>query len=335
MTAPTTESFAEEATYRNEVTFSHLGGTALNPALFPPNEAYEEAYESMLDQSRDFVLGLPRNEAGLDLSRINKYCQEMGAPQKPLLFLNPNEYAKALASHGGVTVHSEHSSQGQYLQHIDVIIVKRDPESERLNGAEITESIAVHEIAHSSATLNPVQLRAETTGRFRKKTVVSGDRSRIGFVVTSLADKKVRGTLLEEGYAEYERGQYMLEQGRESGFVTPGEDFDRTDAMNLISGRYYALKQGADGATEPTLLSEGAVAAAALEMLVARDNKLIDALRESRKSADGLREVAQRINAIVPGMYQRMHDVDINATDGLKQATATLAEIYKATASTK
>jgi hypothetical protein len=333
MTTPDLQSSPqEEAIYRNELSFTHLGGTALNPAILIPNEAHEQVYETMLDQNRDLILRLPRNEAGLDLGHISNYRQKIGAPKKELLFLDPDEYDKALAIDGG-DEHSDHTSKGRYLQDVDVIVVKRDSELEGLNGVEVTESAAVHEIAHSSAILNPIQLKAETTGRFRKKTEVIGDRSRTGFVVT--ANEKVKGTLLEEGYAEYERGQYMLEQGRKGGFVTAGEDFDRNRALELIPGQYYILKRDAEDKVEPAFLSNAAVAAATLELLAAQDDKLTDALRESRKSSDGLREVAQRINAIVPGMYQKMHDVDINADDGMQKASALLVEVYKATVSAK
>jgi hypothetical protein len=49
-------------------------------------------------------------------------------------------------------------------------------------------------------------------------------------------------------------------------------------------------------------------AGAAVGFLVDKDPALLPALIEARRSVEGLREVAGRINAIRPGLYQSLRD---------------------------
>jgi hypothetical protein len=71
------------------------------------------------------------------------------------------------------------------------------------------------------------------------------------------------------------------------------------------------------------------VPAATLEQLFNHDPELLPLIRESRKSLDALREVPKRINAAMPGLYERMKHINVKAPDGIMQATQLMVEVHE------
>jgi exopolysaccharide biosynthesis protein len=49
-----------------------------------------------------------------------------------------------------------------------------------------------------------------------------------------------------------------------------------------------------------------------LELLIERDPDLLAVMTNARQSIHGLREVAKRVNAVVPGLYQEMQKIEMH-----------------------
>jgi hypothetical protein len=264
-----------------------------------------------LQSDREKLLQLPSHEEGMDMARIHTYRERIGLPQKPIRVLSPEDYAKALE----ITEKEEGTESGKYLPQQDVIIVKRDPESETINGGpEVTESLVVHEIAHSGNERSVIVTVKPTRRLIRKnKTYITSDTGRSGFMATKNGEPS--GYLLEEGYAELERGKYVVEElGKPEGFAgrfvqdTP-TPFDK-----------YTYNNKDDEGKVTSSIPNGAPAAAMFELIAEYDPEFLSALREGRRSVQGLREVARRLNAISPTLYMELRRIDIREQEGRIEA---------------
>jgi hypothetical protein len=317
---------------RNSIDFVHIGTTALGSLeIKKPNKAThmsEEAYLSAIEKSRTAILEMENNTEGLNLSRVSEFREQIGAPEKAIRYLNPDDYAKAIRL--GTLNNDENSSDahGRYLEHLDMIVVNRDLEFEELNGPEWTEAIAVHEIAHSSAEFHTVQVHSNTSGRIFKKTSAHMTRARSGFVVHDAHNPKTSvGQALEEAYADYERGQYVLSLGREGGFVTPdGTDFDHPGNLPLPGHYWWNIKEP-DGAIIPAFPPVSS-ASATLELLIDRDPTILTALRESRHSADGYRDLRRKMDAVAPQVFEHLREVDYQQPDRYTEMMGIYADLY-------
>ena len=264
-----------------------------------------ECREVWLKQRED-ILKLPSWEVGLRMDRVDSFRESMGAPRKTLRILSPENYAIANAIVGK----DLGTEEGQYLLEQDLIIVKRDPELELVNGGpDFIESLVIHEMAHSATDNSNIRIDVVPQRRFLRKTdaMVSSHAGRMGFVVTN--DKgNAEGYFLEEGYAELERGLYVTQiLGKPNGFTgRPQSDFTSPiDKYNVFN------KKGQWG------LPPGSLPAITLELLIKHDSEFLSSLRKSRSSVEGLREIIRHINAISPGLYQELRKIeDIKSKDG-------------------
>jgi hypothetical protein len=260
----------------------------------------DEVRNTWIQQGED-ILKLPSYEDGINMDRVLAYCDSIGFSRKPIRILSPEDYKKALTIAGK---NPENAEDGSWLEQQDVIVVSRDPDTEAMNGSEFIESMIIHEAAHGNS--NDQQMAADVSVNrhmLRKRVNVSTYTLRGGFVVRTDKDT-AEGYLLEEGYAELERGIYVEQiLGRKTGFTEglhPGTPH--------LFDKYSRFVR--DDSGEPKLNGMyGSVGAGILELLIKRDPELLGALRESRHSVQGLREVARRINEISPGLYQEMRKV--------------------------
>jgi len=216
-------------------------------------------------------------------------------------------------------------------------MVLRDPEAEELNGVAYTEAAAVHEIAHATAEIITTGLMVEThtTGLFKKKKTVTlqPTLTRAGFAVVHQEDAHgdMHGLFLEEGYAGYEQGEYIRELGNESGAVSDNpvllSDANRYKGTPLE--RFATITKDATGQLKIAAGMRQSVPAVTLEQLFNHDPELLPLIRKSRGSVDALREVPKRINAIMPGLYQRMQGINMKAPDGVDQAAHLMVEVVQ------
>ncbi len=69
-------------------------------------------------------------------------------------------------------------------------------------------------------------------------------------------------------------------------------------------------------------------AAMALEMLLKQDPELLPAMLKARYDVDGLRTMAQRLNAIQPGLYQTLRD-DFNSEDVFPEGQGHVSDVLE------
>jgi hypothetical protein len=299
----------------------HFGGDILGEAT----EAQKKKFDETATKKRAAILEMPSQEEGINLGRVHGYRERLGISRKEMRFLRPEEFAQALAIEGS---DDQDDLDGFYSPTLDLIVVKRNPELESLNGSEYTESVAIHEIVHSDTEPPVFEVLEKTIGRLvSKKTVVSVKRARSGF--REKVEARVEGLMIEEGLADYERGQYVEQElGRPGGFVSPtGKDFDRTGTIP-IPGKYWSLDRGDDGSVSRSWGGKSSLSAATLEILISQDPGLYTTLRANRRTPEGRRSVIDRMNAIKPGLYNLLNDASIDGTNGVTIAFEVFSQIY-------
>lgn len=212
------------------------------------------------------------------------------------------------------------------LPHQDLIVLRRDPEHEALNGSELLESKAVHEIVHSGGGVEmtlDVSVSHKREGLKRIKDVNTHSRvRRLGFSVRDTTEGDIGVMALEEGYAELERGLFLREIGKPRGFADPGPP---PSVFDIYKERMR------DESTDEvdTTLSPAVGVALTLELLIGQDPHILTALR-NRQKLEGREEFSQRVNALVPGLDQELRMLDYDADDALDQGVQLYIKTYEA-----
>ncbi|HTE57532.1 MAG TPA: hypothetical protein VK694_02220 [Verrucomicrobiae bacterium] len=285
-----------------------LGSVALK------NEAAEHALDIWRANTNE-ILEFPSVEEGLDMDGIRAARERMGVTERPLRFLSPEDYQSVLT----LLEDSEDHSSGRYLYNQDVLLVKRDPSLEALNGPGYTESLAVHEMAHSGMSISltaNVDIKRGIVDGIEQQYVTGGIEqhpTRAGFIVKGPEtqegkERKIHGSALEEGYAELERGIFNISIGRPNGFGVAGQEdgYDPYAKYSVLSKTEKGEVQSSD--------TPGASVAVILEVLIEKDPEILDALRRrnlgGRDSVDGHREFIQRVNHLVPGLYKKLRQLN-------------------------
>ncbi len=298
-------------------TFIHIGRTASGIIIVNnPDPSDEQHCIEYAARIRGEIQPLPDDTSDIDISAINAFREEMGAPDKHIRFLSESDYKQAT-----LQIKDASHAQGVYAPRIGIPLVRRHTELEALNSPGITESFGIHEIAHSSHVDAPVRIEQTKTGKWIfKKVKAEATETRSGFLIgLPFGTGPARGRLLEEGYAEYERGLYVQQHDLIGAFTSgaPGYAGAKTSIIPL-QYRYKAL--GEDG--EPFLtFGPGAVPAAILETLIKHEPEILPILRESRRGVKGMREFPQRVNSLIPGLYSKLVHMDEGSMAKLLRTT--------------
>jgi hypothetical protein len=144
-------------------------------------------------------------------------------------------------------------------------------------------------------------------------------------VRTGAVEEIYEGSGIEEAQAEFERGKYVVEVlNRPQGFTDDGIVPGKPSPLDK-----YSFKMQKPDGTVVNKSTQYAVEAVILELMVDCEPKLLDALRASKHSVEGLRERARIMNSILPGAYQRMRKVDVQSDDPIaqKQRAATSRQL--------
>ncbi|MFZ1301039.1 MAG: hypothetical protein WAQ27_00435 [Candidatus Microsaccharimonas sp.] len=293
-----------ESSEPHQASFAHVFKDAHNrvrPTAVDTDS--EENTLAFIRNGQDLLDLLPEDTEGLNLARIDEYCDTVGLSDTPTYFLRDKLFEPTVKLLG----HTANEPSGIYFSGMGRILVKREEELEAINGPGLTESFAVHERAHSTHIAAPWRVTHTSTGKWLfKKSHAHAKPTRSGFRISGVnSATDTHGELLEEAYAEIERGLF-IQQHDLVGDLTDGAK--NSDAMreSVVPLHYfYKTIDHRDG--QPFLtFSPGAFGATVLEMLIKEDPSLLTTLRASRHSVDGLRESAKQINAIVPGLYPRL-----------------------------
>jgi hypothetical protein len=229
--------------------------------------------------------------------------RERGLPMTDFIFFEEEDIPKLKEMFASVSGADSFFSgnRGKYIPEVNLLFVRREEENEKINGAIFTEGLLIHELAHSTSK--------------HKQYIKKGNEifvPRLGFAFNYQQLSSIfRGGLLEEGFADLLRGDYIeqnitkenrekIEKERPNTFDEYGFD---------VSDKYmYFTEKGVD-------LVSSSIAATALEMLCKKEPKLKQTLIEARTDINKLREIPKLINAIKQGLYSDIQKCDYTVED--------------------
>lgn len=295
--------------------FVHVATNENGVYPIPPDPKVEARYDREAITTREAILALPDHTEGLNLSRVAEHVSLMNGSSKPVKYLQPDDYRRAQAI--VEMTDDEEEPEGLYIDTLEVSLVKRDEAMELMNGPAVTESFAIHEIAHSTQLAAPVRVEHTSTGRlFWKRQVVNAGSTRVGFRVQSHeAHKGHSGGLIEEGYAEFERGQFVERNNLVDSFTRGASNYDQL-AESGIPMKYCYKAEMVDG--QPILtIAPGAIVASIIDKLAERDSEIVPLFRESRRSVAGYRAFAARLDQLVPNLYPQLKHGDQKSLVGI------------------
>lgn len=302
----------------------HYAEDSVSPVKLVEDDALVDAIKQERSTVRAELSTLPTSEEGLDIDRVKRYERAIGFPENKTLYLSERNFSASLDVISGDSSRDAKIG-GYYHQGTGTIVVKRAAAYEAIAGTGFTESLAIHEAAHATNTHSTMVVETRRERRLFRKDIVHVNHydARVGFAVQKHGtNENNRGLFIEEGYAELERGKYIVDElGLQDGF-----------AGNVVP-RYPILNKYAMPSSESASdwkFGAYAFAGATLETMVMHDPDLLDALRSARGTVEGLREVAKRMNDLVPGSYHAMHKLDIDAPDADQQAAEMYAHVMKA-----
>lgn len=248
----------------------------------------------LCERKNELLETLANTTEGINLDRVKTYITSRGFRIAPFRLLNEADTRRAerMGEIEGVNA--------GYKASYDVVLVPRHPKIEAINGPELTESILVHEFSHGANEYHDL-VYVEEAGTSERVILHSRSRHRVYD-----CHENQRGRLIEEANAERERGKYVEDVlKRPFGFT---KDVLRSrfyyEGGAAVDARYTVRR--IDG--KPYVISES-FGAQALDLLCRLDPGLEQDLDLSRKSVEGLRNVAKRLNRIHPGLYVYMRDM--------------------------
>lgn len=265
--------------------------------------AESDFMNTQIEQWRTSILSeVESDESGLDIARVNSFLSKKGMLPKPFVIIDPSEL-----DHFKQVIGAPANSilpVAAYTPQFDFVFVLRDPDLEDLNGPEITESRLVHEQAHANNNFRTKAFWKYSDGRVKHEEV------RTGFSI--LGDNWTEGSFYEEGFAELMSHKYITEElGLKGGL------YDWPGSARLIVGdpnyRYPGSYLYNGGMTMPIHAAYG------VELLIAKDPTILDAMHEARKTTEGLRMFANKVEALSTGLYTKLRKV---AYDGISFVNA-------------
>jgi hypothetical protein len=298
-----TQSESLNFTEGSNISFVHL--SQKRDGSIVPSERDNDAEKSFIEQSyliRTSLDELPINTDGLDLDRLNAFFKQIGACAKPLFFLEPPHFNKALE----ITGSKSREPSGIYFEALGISLVQRDLGLEAINGVALTESFAIHEAAHSTHIVSPIRLVHSKKGIWRTPTTTAiPTKSSYGITVQDSLSPHY-GELFEEGYAEFERGMYVQANNLTEQFTRDSVDYAKFKNFPIpLHYMYKIAPTELEGASSLTF-APGALAATIFEILSKRDDEFTSILRKSRQNSDGSKELAESIDHLVPGLHSEL-----------------------------
>lgn len=165
------------------------------------------------------------------------------------------------------------------------------------SGPKLLESLAVHEMAHSSGdSLMTIDL--ENYDLYL---------SRFGFLPQNESEK---GSFLEEGFAEMMRGLYVDKVlDRRQGFGSPPEIRALQKKLQETGFGFPAKYSSIAKGKSHIMLGPSSWAALSMEILIIQNPDLVPTIFEARKSPEKLNEFYASVNSIKPGLVAELANI--------------------------
>ncbi len=308
------------------VVVERLADGSLSDPL-PSDDSDVSVLQDQMTELRSCFETLPSNEKGLSIGRVEAYRQEMGAAKKSVKLITREDFMKVNKLLG--MPYDPIHLVGLFSPALDMTFVIRDPTLEELYGTEYTESLVIHEMAHASSTYSTIEIiRAESHNQPQRigpaSTTMMQPRS--GFA-TLVHGTTYKGRIIEEAYAEFERGRYVAEiLGKPAGFFQELPPGSSLEIMNKYCTRFIDNDGNLAGG-----VSSQTIPAGIFERLIRYDGKLLIALRKARSSLEAMPEVVSRMNAIVPNLYEDLEEMNDTTPDLVKKQLQLFEKVVLAT----
>ena len=227
----------------------------------------------------------------------------------------------------------------RFASSTETILVNQDEAIKSSLLGSLPKILYVHELAHASSHWGPFPKLD------RKKQEVTYPNIRAGLSTQSEAkgEKVEHGVLLEEAFAHYVQAQYVKSKGLNFRNFIEGaphnrnlqaveiEDFfcaiihPNSDLMTVsLKNRVKTMNSGAEKnqiILYPWYFIQGenpqdvgynlqSILGMAFELIIEDDPSFFEALKSSRYETSGIREVRNKLNALRPGLYKRLRDLD-------------------------
>ncbi|HEY4963336.1 MAG TPA: hypothetical protein VIH90_01430 [Candidatus Saccharimonadales bacterium] len=252
-------------------------------------EAQNELFRSRMYSELD------HDESGIDAERVQSFLEEYGLRLHPFIAVATDQ-VPVLEKIVGKQTSDEGKTIGAHYPSSDVTYVIRNKDLEEGNGSGITEAILVHEESHANR-------RRPTIIYMRDQDTIDSYSIRSGFNVDDGFNERL-GSYFEEGFAELLAHRYVTEAlSKPNGFSDwGGAQTVRVGEEEIKIPRSYWFPTSRHnrfgGAPTPAFAAYG------MELLIAKDPAIFQAMLEARHSTDGLREFAQRVDSLDPGIYR-------------------------------
>ncbi len=293
--------------------FKRVGGIEIPDEINPDTE--QEIRDHYAQARQQLIELFPSQTKGLNMDRVQAFLDGMGLKRTTTIIVPQSQRNAVLRKlRELVGGNPPPTIGGIYNPGTDLSFIFYDHKAAKANGREFIESTVIHEMAHGSSDRSDIC--AVLTGPDETGVYIP----RTGFIEQPGLDSPLTGVFLEEGFAELMRASYITScLKRPRGFISHGVDEVMVPAGN--SHVPFPAKYLFRGEKGRSISRVESYAGAALDHLIKQDPGLFPALLRARNSAAGIAEVARRINAISPGLYETMRN-DFNDTATFGQGYA-------------
>jgi hypothetical protein len=255
---------------------------------------------------------VPHDETGLDTDRMARFLGRHGLAMKYLIGVD--EEGKQDINEIMGWSREPTSTVASYFPLLGITYVLRG-EFERTHSTRQVEAEGIHEIFHANGLL-----------RFAR----GGKLIQNGFVI--LGPEGRRGDYYEEGSAEEKNHGYVIQElGMISGLLNRTEPLEVSgqvpggpEVTYLLPGSY--LYPG----DKPTWFAwhKSAHAAFGMQLLIARDPDIQNAMLASRHHPDGLMEFEDRINQLDAGLHAALDTLPYNPASFMAGTRLIIDRLY-------
>jgi hypothetical protein len=265
--------------------------------------------------AREAILGVfPENKIeGINVARVRQFFEDEGLITKDFIVIGKSDVAmveKIITEKTGFGINLKDGDlHGKDLTGLDIAVVFRDCEKEKLNGAILTEGVLVHELFHLAENCGK-QLFID-----KKNELKAMKERRLGFSLPYLGV----GSFFEEGAADMFRAKYFKKFANKSELQKISAVFwdinqfqpDDTFFLPYREGifplpmKYCSVAMDNEGKPQ-ILATKSAIAGYAMELLCQANPELENIIKKACNSIDGLREFRKAVDMINPGIYQKL-----------------------------
>ena len=264
---------------------------------------------------------------GLNTKRVEDFIQAEGLEVKPYIIFDRKDLRKInkiVGNTGLLRSTFDNGESGLYSPETDLVLIARDRKYEESSGAVYTEGLLVHELTHASS-----MYQGHVAADYNKFYT-----PRVGFCLPQ--NKTPWGWLLEEGWADIHRANYFAKNASDTEKAKLEKtlrfgSLEMTDTVPITTPagetlplpiKYFYITPEGNVTTKSS-----AFAAYALELLFEQEPALKSLLTKGRNSVEGLRNIAQAFEKIMPGLYKSLQTADYTEASFSEKLSTVITDV--------